>query len=34
MKGPNLPNLKIRGPILQNGKNKETKTAIKPNKNI
>jgi len=28
--GPKLTNFKIRGPILQNGENRRTKTAIKP----
>ena len=30
IEGPKLSNFKIRGPFLQNGENKETKTSIKP----
>jgi len=33
IEGPKFSNFKIRGRILQNDENKETKTAIKPKKN-
>ena len=32
IEGPKLSNFKIEGPILQNGEDRGTKTAIKSNK--
>jgi hypothetical protein len=34
MEGSNYSNFKIDGIILQNGENREIKTAIKPNKRL